>query len=247
MSPEKGFELEADATARGDANPSACRLHPVDVTAVSPEAEAETEAETQEYYSHLRQRAAEKPLLGSVLLRVGEEISADEKERWLAFGAQRRDQLVSTIEVLISELEGEPPINVLKKLSIAEAIWCLMQSMLEDASNALALERSASKHEYKAKATQPARHESARISRIRMDTAKELVEEYISRNPEASQTKIAQDILPALNSALAKSDVPIMSKGRTLGGLVGGLLKNAKPDARRKFQKRLPESPRREK
>jgi hypothetical protein len=214
--------------------------------AVSPvgSAQPDAEAEIGEYYDRLRQRAAEKPLQTRVLSRAGGELSADEKERWLQFGQLKRDRLVSTIDGLISELESEPHIDALKKRSIVRAVWSILQIEMDDASHAIGLERKASKHDYKAKSTQHARNEIARIAKIEWLVVKKLVDGYIIRRPDASQSEIAENILKGdLNSELNKFGASKMKPGRKLRGLISDILKSAEPNGRRKFQKRLPGGP----
>jgi hypothetical protein len=51
--------------------------------------------------------------------------------------------LISTIDTFISDLESDPAIDSLKKLSIARTVWSIMQIELDDTSCAIKLERIA--------------------------------------------------------------------------------------------------------
>jgi hypothetical protein len=225
--------------ARSVADVSNPTVIPVDF----PSGAADALAETQEYYTYFRQRAAEKPLQTRVLSRA-RQLSKDEKKRWREFGELKRTRLMSTIDTLISELETDPPIDVYKKLSIARTVWSILQIEMDDASHAIGLERKASEHDYKLKSAQHARNKTAKIAKIEMLVAKRFVDEYIIRHPDASQSEVATNILRGdLSSELKKSGAPEMKPGRKLRGLISAILKNAEPNGRRKFQKRLPGGP----
>jgi hypothetical protein len=205
--------------------------------AVAPvgSAQPDAEAEIGEYYDRLRQRAAEKPLQIRVLSRAGGELSADEKERWLQFGQLKRDRLVSTIDGLISELESEPHIDSLRKLSIARSIWSIMQIQFDDASCAIKLERIATTEDNKKNSAKTARDGKATLNKYLITKCR--ADEQRKRDPDLSNTKIAKEIRQNLNAELAKSGVPIFHKDETLAKFIGRIFENDASNGRRKFQR----------
>jgi hypothetical protein len=201
---------------------------------------AEAETETWDYYGRLRQRAAEKPLQARMLSRVGKKLSADEKERWRSFGESKRNSLAATVDVLISEMESEPPIDAFKKLSIVKAVWSIMQAELDDASCALQLERIATKnatHESGARRARGGRKVDRKTAIIKAN-----IDNYLIDHPDAGNSEIAREISDDVKSELKESKVPLVKQTNTLVKLVAKILKNDDSNGRRKFQRRGPQA-----
>jgi hypothetical protein len=195
---------------------------------------AEAVAETRQYYNYLRQRAAETPLQTRMLSRAS-TLSKDEKKRWREFGERKRSNLIAMVDTLISDLESVPTIDSLKKLSIARAVWSIMQIEFDDASCAIRLERIATTADNNGSSAKVARDGKATLDKYLI--TKRRADEQRKREPDMSNTKIANAIRPDLNLELAGSNVSIFKTDETLAKFIGKIFMVDAPDGHRKFQR----------
>jgi hypothetical protein len=205
------------------------------VPLIFPAGDADAVAEIQDLYGYLRQRAAEKPLQTRVLSRVGEGLTADKKERWHKAVELHRAGLMSTIDTLISQLESDPPIDVHRKLSIARTVWSILQIEVESAVSALHLERIATTEDNNKNSAKTARDGKATLDKYLI--TKRRADEQRKREPDMSNTKIANAIRPDLNLELAGSNVSIFKTDETLAKFIGKIFMVDAPDGHRKFQR----------
>jgi hypothetical protein len=216
--------------ARSVADVSNPTVIPVDF----PSGASDALAETQEYYTYFRQRAAEKPLQTRVLSRAS-TLSKDEKKRWREFGERKRSNLIAMVDTLISDLESVPTIDSLKKLSIARAVWSIMQIEFDDASCAIKLERIATTADNNKNSAKVARDGKATSDKYLI--TKRRAYEHRKSHPDMSNTKIAKAIRPDLNLELSKSKASEFETDETLAKFIGKIFKADAPDGHRKFQR----------
>jgi hypothetical protein len=186
--------------ARSVAEVSDSTVIPVDF----PSSAAEAVAETREYYNYLRQRAAETPLQTRMLSRAS-TLSKDEKKRWSEHGEQKRSNLMAMIDIFISELESDPAIDTLKKLSIARAVWSIMQIELDDASCAMRLERIAAGKEARKRQTALAGQKRRKRKELLDEVVPALAAEELAKPGKSKFTpeSLAGAILESVTSKLS--------------------------------------------
>ena len=202
--------------------------------AALPAGDADAVAEIQELYGYLRQRAAETPLQTRILSRAS-TLSKDEKKRWSEHGERKRSNLIAMINTLISDLESVPAIDSIKKLSIARAVWSIMQIEFDDAACAIKLERIATTADNNKNSAKAARDGKATLDKYRI--TKRMADEKRKSDPDLSNTKIAKAIRPDLNLELVTSKVSIFRTDETLAKFIGKIFQVDAPDGHRKFQR----------
>jgi hypothetical protein len=204
------------------------------VPLIFPAGDADAVAEIQDLYGYLRQRAAETPLQTRILSRAS-TLSKDEKKRWSEHGERKRSNLIAMINTLISDLESVPAIDSLKKLSIAQTVWSILQIELGGTVDALHLERIATTADNNKNSTKAARDGKATLDKFRI--TKRMADEKRKSDPDLSNTKIAKAIRPDLNLELARSKVSIFNNDATLAKFIGRIFEVDAPIGHRKFQR----------
>jgi hypothetical protein len=133
----------------------------------------------------------------------------------------------------ISDLDSDPVIDSLKKLSIARTVWSIMQIELDDTLCAIKLERIATTADNNKNSTKTARDGKATLDKYLI--TKRWANEQRKIDPNLSNTKIAKEIRQELNSDLARPG--IFHTDQTLAKFVGKIFENDAPNGRRKFQR----------